>query len=95
MGVQVHNLLFRHFDFPFSVTLDSTNSFWREEKIILTARFLAWLSSGSLWLFIFSFQLPFQRPFPTEPVGLESKDKGIWAQKNPTPVCLLASDRSS
>lgn len=46
MGVQVDNLLLEHFDFPFSVTLDSTNSFFRGEKIFLTARFLAWLSSG-------------------------------------------------
>lgn len=45
MGVQVYNLLFKHFDFPLSVTLDSTNSFFGGEKIFLTARFLAWLSS--------------------------------------------------
>lgn len=78
MRVQVHNLLFKHFDFPFSVTLDSTNSFFAGEKIFLTARFLAWLSSGRPLAFHLLSSITFSWTFPTKPLGLKSKE-GIQA----------------
>lgn len=95
MGVQVHNLLLKHFDFPLSVTLDSTNSFFGGEKIFLTARFLAWFSSGRPSAFHVLSSFTFLWTFPSKPLGLESKEEGIQSSVEPCIGLFLGYDKSS
>lgn len=78
------------FSFSFSVTLDSAHSFFFEgEKIFLTARFRAWLSSGRPLAFHLLSSITFSRTFPTKPLGLESKEEGIRALKERCPSLFL------